>query len=198
MSSAARTSPGQRPGQRPGQGPDQRPAHRSGHISSAPSSPRAERGRAARSRAASNARKTTPLLSTTPRWLPAAAVLAGPPLGALLGEAIGGYHGPLFALLTVAAAALATAAATPDGRWWVIPAQPPIAWLTAAAAELAWHNPPYPDNKAKAVGLVHATTHAFPIILAALAAMGLVIAAERMRSTKAHRTKARRSGGRRG
>lgn len=114
-----------------------------------------------------------PLLST-PRWLPAAALIGGPIVGALLGKALGGYHGPFFALLTIASAALATAATTPSGRWWVIPALPPIAWLVAAAAELAWHDPPYPDAKAKAVGLVHATTHVFPVIVAALAAMALV------------------------
>lgn len=63
---------------------------------------------------------------------------------------------------------------TPSGRWWVIPALPPMAWLVAAAAELVWHDPPYPDAKAKAVGLVHATTHVFPVIVAALVAMALV------------------------
>ncbi|OLE20713.1 MAG: hypothetical protein AUG49_24220 [Catenulispora sp. 13_1_20CM_3_70_7] len=110
--------------------------------------------------------------------------MLGPALGALLGKAIGGYHGPVFALLTIAAAALAAAAATPSGRWWVVPALPPVAWLIAAAAELAWHNPPYADTKAKAVGLVHATTHVFPVTLAALAVMGLVIAIATVRSRR--------------
>lgn len=84
-------------------------------------------------------------------------------------------------LLTVVAAGVACAAATPNGRWWVIPALPPTAWLVAAVAELAWHDPPYPDTKAKAVGLVHATTNVFPVILGALAVMGLVTAVAIMR-----------------
>jgi hypothetical protein len=109
-----------------------------------------------------------------PRWLPASVLVSGPILGAGLGEAIGGYHGPVFAVLTVASSALATATATKNGRWWVIPALPPLAWLVAALAELLWHDPPYPDAKAKAVGLVHATTHVFPVIVVALVAMGLV------------------------
>ncbi|MFL6115574.1 MAG: hypothetical protein ACJ786_30140 [Catenulispora sp.] len=140
---------------------------------------RADHSRAPRSRAA----RTTgaPLLRRTPRRLPTAAVVLGPTLGALLGKAIGGYHGPVFALLTIAAAALAAAAATPSGRWWVVPALPPVAWLVAAAAELAWHNPPYAGSKAEAVGLVHATTRVFPVTLAALAVMGLVIAATTLR-----------------
>ena len=94
----------------------------------------------------------------------------------MLGKVIGGYHGPVFAVFAVSAAALATAAATPNGRWWVVPAQPPLAWLAAAAAELLWHDPPYSDAKGRAVGLVHATTHVFPVIVAALVAMALVIA----------------------
>jgi cobalamin synthase len=98
-------------------------------------------------------------------------------LAAILGKFAGGYHGPVFVVLTLAAAGVATAAATPNGRWWVVSALPPVAWLVAAVAELAWHNPAYPDTKAKAVGLVHATTNVFPVILAALVVMGLVIAA---------------------
>jgi cobalamin synthase len=97
-------------------------------------------------------------------------------LAAILGKFIGGYHGPVFMLLTVVSAGVAVAAATASGRWWVVSALPPVAWLVASVAELAWHNPPYPDTKAKAVGLVHATTNVFPVILAALVVMGLVIA----------------------
>ena len=98
-------------------------------------------------------------------------------LAAILGKFLGGYNGPVSVVLTIAAAGVATAAATPNGRWWVVSALPPVAWLVAAVAELAWHDPAYPDAKAKAVGLVHATTNVFPVILAALAVMGLVIAA---------------------
>ena len=109
-----------------------------------------------------------------PRWFPASVLVSGPIFGAVLGKAIGGYHGPVFAVLTVAAATVATATTSENGRWWVIPALPPLAWSVAASAELLWHNPPYPDAKAKAVGLVHATTHVFPIIVFALAAMASV------------------------
>ncbi|NUR58343.1 MAG: hypothetical protein HOV87_06565 [Catenulispora sp.] len=109
-----------------------------------------------------------------PGWLPASVLACGPILGAVLGKAVGGYHGPVFAVLTVAAAAVATASASKNGRWWVIPALPPLAWLVTAIAELLWHDPPYPDAKAKAIGLVHATTHVFPVIIAALVAMALV------------------------
>jgi cobalamin synthase len=97
-------------------------------------------------------------------------------LAAILGKFLGGYHGPVFVVLTIVAAGVATGAATPNGRWWVVCALPPVAWLVASVAELAWHHPAYPDTKAKAVGLVHATTNVFPVILAALAVMGLVIA----------------------
>ncbi|GAA2019676.1 LCP family protein [Catenulispora yoronensis] len=101
-------------------------------------------------------------------------LIGGPVLGVALGTALGGYHGPLFAVLTVASAALATASARPNGRWWVMLSAPPVAWLVAAAAELLLHDPPYRDTKAKAVGLVHATSHAFPVILVAAVAMGVV------------------------
>ena len=133
------------------------------------------------------------------RWLPPAALLAGPILGAVLGGATGGYHGPLFALFTIASAALATAAVTPNGRWWVIPALPPLAWLVAAVAEVTLHDPPYGDSKAKAVGLVHATTHVFPVILAALVTMGLVSVVTTLRTRTRTRSRTRRhpSGGRR-
>jgi hypothetical protein len=120
-------------------------------------------------------------LAGAPSWLPAAAVLGGPILAAVLGKVLGGYHGPVFAVLTIAAAGLATAAATPNGRWWVLPALPPVAWLVAAVAELSWHDPSYPDTKAKLVGLVHATTNVFPVILASLLVMGLVTVAAVMR-----------------
>ena len=103
-------------------------------------------------------------------------MLGGPILAAVLGKFIGGYHGPVFVVLTVVSAGVATAAATSNGRWWVIPALPPVAWLVASVAELAWHNPSYPNNRQRAVGLVHATTNVFPVILAALVVMGLVIA----------------------
>ncbi|GAA1975460.1 hypothetical protein GCM10009838_39550 [Catenulispora subtropica] len=77
----------------------------------------------------------------------------------------------------------------------MIPALPPFAWLVAAGAELLWHDPPYADAKAKAVGLVHATTHVFPVILIALAAMGLVaaVAAVRARPRTHHPRGARRA-----
>ncbi|NUP46865.1 MAG: hypothetical protein HOW97_06055 [Catenulispora sp.] len=129
------------------------------------------------SSAAARTRPAALLLTGSPRWLPAAVLVAGPVIGAVLGHAAGGYHGPAFAVLTVGSAALATASATPNGRWWVIPALPPVAWLVAATAELGWHDPPYQSAKAKAVGLVHATTHVFPVIVAALVTMGLVSAA---------------------
>ncbi|MFD0639476.1 hypothetical protein ACFQ9X_55735 [Catenulispora yoronensis] len=116
---------------------------------------------------------TSPLLPV-PRWFPVAVLIGGPVLGVALGTALGGYHGPLFAVLTVASAALATASARPNGRWWVMLSAPPVAWLVAAAAELLLHDPPYRDTKAKAVGLVHATSHAFPVILVAAVAMGVV------------------------
>jgi len=121
------------------------------------------------------------LLAGAPAWLPAAAVLGGPILAAVAGNVVGGYHGPVFVVLTIVFAGVATAAATPNGRWWVVPALPPVAWLVAAAAELSWHNPPYPDTKAKAVGLVHATTNVFPVIIASLVVMGLVIVSAVMR-----------------
>lgn len=102
-------------------------------------------------------------------------------LAAILGEFAGNYHGPVFVVLTIVAAGAATAAATPNGRWWVVCALPPVAWLVAAVAELSWHNPAYQTTKTKAVGLVHATTNVFPVILAALVVMGLVIAVAVMR-----------------
>lgn len=121
------------------------------------------------------------LLAGAPNWLPAAAVLGGPMLAAISGRFMGGYHGPVFVVLTIVAAGVATAAATSNGRWWVIPALPPVAWLVAAVAELAWHDPAYQTSKEKLVGLVHATTNVFPVILAALVVMGLVTGAAVLR-----------------
>ncbi|WP_194897081.1 hypothetical protein [Catenulispora pinisilvae] len=121
------------------------------------------------------------LLAGAPNWLPAAAVLGGPILAVIVGKLLGNYYGPGFAVPTVLCAALAVAAATPNGRWWVMSALPPVAWLVAAVAELAWHDPGYVNTKQKLVGLVHATTHVFPVILVALVVMGLVIAGAVMR-----------------
>jgi hypothetical protein len=129
-----------------------------------------------RSASAARTASADRLLPGAAAWLPPAAVLGGPMLAAILGKFLGGYHGPVFVVLTIVAAGVATGAATPNGRWWVVCALPPVAWLVASVAELAWHHPAYPDTKAKAVGLVHATTNVFPVILAALAVMGLVIA----------------------
>ncbi|MEY9927376.1 hypothetical protein ABH926_002001 [Catenulispora sp. GP43] len=192
MSSSARTSPGRRPApdgygrpergyapprpERPAPAPD--PARRASgpsgrRASAAPVPPSAGRRTAARQASDPGGR----LLAGAPSWLPAAAVLGGPMLAAIVGKFAGGYHGPAFVVLTIAAAALATAAATANGRWWVVTSLPPVAWLVATVAELAWHDPAYPDTKAKLVGVVHATTNVFPVILAALAVMGLVIAA---------------------
>jgi len=178
MSSSARTSPPRRPYDPDGYGRRERgaappqPGRRAVSRSAAASGTRSVS--ASRPRAAASADR---LLSGAPAWLPPAAVLGGPMLAAILGKLLGGYHGPVFVLLTIVAAGVATAAATPNGRWWVVCALPPVAWLVASVAELAWHNPAYPDTKAKAVGLVHATTNVFPVILAALVVMGLVIAA---------------------
>lgn len=108
-------------------------------------------------------------------------------LAAILGKFLGGYNGPVFVALTIAAAGVATAAATANGRWWVVSALPPVAWLVAAVAELAWHDPAYQTSKTKLVGLVHATTNVFPVILAALVVMGLVIVAAVMRGRQSGR-----------
>src|SRR5690242_12829974 len=86
---------------------------------------------AATARRVSTGRPGDRLLAGAPAWLPAAAVLGGPMLAAVLGKFAGGYHGPVFELLTVLTAALAAAAATAAGRWWVVTALPPVAWLVA-------------------------------------------------------------------
>ncbi|MEZ0106081.1 hypothetical protein ABH920_000062 [Catenulispora sp. EB89] len=188
MSSTARTSPARRPGPGGGGRPERgssmpprsgRPVPPPAPVRGRASGPSGRGGPAAGRRPAPRpgADPGDRLLAGAPNWLPAAAVLGGPMLAAILGKFIGGYHGPVFMLLTVVSAGVAAAAATSNGRWWVVSALPPVAWLVAAVAELAWHNPPYPDTKAKAVGLVHATTNVFPVILAALVVMGLVIAA---------------------
>lgn len=203
MSSSARTSPGRQPAPdgygRPERGhvpprsgrPAPPPAPARGRASgpsgrggpAAPAPAPASAGRRTAARQASGAGSGNGngngdrLLAGAPSWLPAAAVLGGPMLAAIVGKFAGGYHGLAFVVLTIAAAALAAAAATSNGRWWVVTSLPPVAWLVAAVAELAWHNPAYPDNKAKLVGMVHATTNVFPVILAALAVMGLVIVA---------------------
>lgn len=171
MSSSARTSPSRRPAPS---------ARRSGSaVARRHSAPRQGPGTGDR------------LLSGAPGWLPAAAVLGGPILAAVVGKFVGGYHGPVFAVLTVVAAGLATASATSNGRWWVISVLPPAAWLVAAVAELAWHNPHYSTTRKQELGLVYATTHVFPVILAALLVMGLVTAAAVLRDRQ-------RGGGRRG
>ena len=197
MSSSARTSPARRPGPGGGGRPERGssvpprsgrqtppPAPVRGRASGPVSGPAGRGSTAGRRSASRPGPRPEPgdrLLAGAPNWLPAAAVLGGPMLAAIVGKFAGGYHGPVFVVLTIVAAGVSVAAATPNGRWWVISALPPVAWLVAAVAELAWHNPPYPDSKAKAVGLVHATTNVFPVILAALVVMGLVTAAAVMR-----------------
>ncbi|MEY9855451.1 hypothetical protein ABH935_001055 [Catenulispora sp. GAS73] len=115
-----------------------------------------------------------PLLAGMPGWLPAAAVGLGPVLAAIVGKILGNYYGPGFAVVCVIAAGLAAAAAASNWLWYLIPALPPVIWLVGAVAELEWRNPPYQGTKAEAVGLVHATTHTFPVIAVCAVVMGSV------------------------
>lgn len=77
---------------------------------------------------------------------------------------------------------LAAASVTRRGLWWAVPAAPAAVWLAGAAAELTLHDPGYVGAKAQAVGLLHATVHAFPVMAAALAASLLVALAGRTTS----------------
>jgi asparagine N-glycosylation enzyme membrane subunit Stt3 len=112
----------------------------------------------------------------------AACVLLGPVVGAFLGKAIGGYSGPVFAIVCVLAAMVAAATVTPVGLWWVIPSPPLVIWVVGVVAELSWRNPPYQGKKEQAVGVAHGTVHSFPVMLAALLGMAVVVVATRMKA----------------
>ena len=121
------------------------------------------------------------MLAGLPGWLPVAAAGFGPAIGAVIGKVLGDYHGPGFAVVCVAAALLAAASAASNWLWYLLPGMPPVIWLVGAVAELEWRNPPYKGSKEQAVGLVHATTHTFPVIAACVVAMGLVAVAGAVR-----------------
>lgn len=121
-----------------------------------------------------------PLLAAAPAWTAPAALVLGPLLGVLTGQALGAYAGPGFAVVAVLSAMLAAASVARRALWWVVPAAPPLIWLTAVGAELVLHDPAYQGTKAEAVGLAHGTAHAFPVMAAALAAALLVAAASRL------------------
>jgi hypothetical protein len=123
-------------------------------------------------------------LSGLPGWLPAAAAGLGPVVAVVVGKVAGNYYGPGFAVLCVAAALLAAASAASNWLWFLIPGMPPVIWLVGAVAELEWRNPPYKGTKEQAVGLVHATTHVFPVIAVSVVAMGLVAVVGTMQERK--------------
>jgi hypothetical protein len=129
------------------------------------------------------------MLSGLPGWLPAAAAGFGPVVGAVVGKILGNYYGPGFAVVCVAAAVLAAASAASNWLWYLLPGMPPVIWLVGAVAELEWRNPAYKGTKEQAVGLVHATTHTFPVIATCAVAMGLVavVGAVRERNQKGAR-----------
>lgn len=147
---------------------------------------------AGRRAAPSSARRGTPareasrpaLLPGRPAWVMTAVVLLGPIVAAIVGQAAGSYYGPGFAVLCVASALLAAAVTPPRGLWFLIPGMPAWIWVVAAGAELAWHNPPYEGRKAQAVGLVHATTHGFPVMATSMLAMGVLAVAGAVQERK--------------
>lgn len=129
------------------------------------------------------------LLAGMPGWLPAAAAGFGPVAGVVAGKVAGNYYGPGFAVICVAAALLAACSAASKWLWYLIPAMPPVIWLAGAVAELEWRKPAYKGTKEQAVGLVHATTHTFPVIATCVVVMGLVavVGAVRERNQKGAR-----------
>lgn len=119
-----------------------------------------------------------------PRWAAAALLGFGPLVGAVLGEAAGGYDGALYALTCVGSAVVAATLVSPAGLWWVVPTPPPVVWTVSVATELAWHEPPYQGSKERAVGVAHGTIHAFPVMVGVELALAVVVGVRMARARR--------------
>lgn len=107
------------------------------------------------------------------RPTPAAHLLALLVLAPLLGVFLGGAA---FVLLCVAATAVAAARVRPAGLWWVLPAAPLAIWMVSVGRELLGASG---DGPRQAVALAHGMIDAFPAMVLALAAGGMVAVVRR-------------------
>lgn len=122
-----------------------------------------------------------------PRWAAFVLLVAGPPIGAVLGAAAGAHVGAVYTLTCVGSAAAAAVLVSPAGLWWVVPTPPPVVWTVSVLTELLRRRPSYQGSDERAVVVAHGTIHAFPVMAGVELALTVVVGG-RLLSARARRS----------